>query len=214
MAVSWNPADKNVGITLSGTGNLTAAGSGATAAWRSVRSTPSFTAGKIYAEVTCGARDSAKGFMFGLMNATASLASFAGSDANGVGFQTDGGIWKTGSNLVVGTDLNGYLVGTTAGVAVDVAAKKIWFYSPQNSLWNNGAIGAQNPATGTGGFDITSLGATLYYGFSAYNSGTGTDTGTLNTGATTFARTPPAGFTGIDGSGGGATVQARAMVLA
>ena len=73
---------------------------------------------------------------------------------------------------------------------------KCWFRTALNTNWNNAAIGAQNPATNTGGMAIGALSAVPVFAIvtSSGGSAAGTDSYTANFGATTFVLTPPAGF--------------------
>lgn len=287
---TWNPSDKSANITLSN-GNLTATAVTTTSTWRSCRATTSLTTGKAYFELQAATVDSSNGWMGGVANATASLAGFVGSDLNGIGYQSQGTVYKNGSSLstidafsattfwravrgsgsqgsgklylevtasavdgvngfafglanasftlvtyYAGQDNNacgfqqsgnywlnavkivpdggGYAVGATAALAVDLGAQKLWFYSPATGLWNSGAIGAQNPATGVGGIAIGVLGLPLYPVFSGYSSGT--DTAILNVGGASFVNTVPSGFSAWDvgGTTGPAAQAAYAMVMA
>lgn len=88
-------------------------------------------------------------------------------------------------------------VGT--GVAIDLDAQKIWFWTPWDGRWNDGDLSAQNPATGAGGlaFFFIAPGTTLYPGIGA-NARSGFDAyHTINGGDSDWqipGRTAPAGF--------------------
>lgn len=190
----WNPSDDGSGEFTLSNGNLTEATIGSTNAWNSGRSNTSKSTGKWYFEFTCNNNNSNSGIMVGLMSAAGNLASYAGSDTHGVGWQSGGSLYQNGSQLINGTGSNGYAQGDTTAVAIDLTNNLIWVYSTQASEWNNS--GTANPGTGVGGVSITTLG-TAFLAFSG-NPQNGVTGGTLNTGASSFAHSLPAGFTAWD----------------
>lgn len=81
----------------------------------------------------------------------------------------------------------------TLGIAIDLDNKRMWG-RVGNGVWS-GASG--NPATNTGGFDISSIGSVAcFIAFSAFNG----DATTANTGATQFERDVPSGFSAWGGA--------------
>lgn len=81
---TWNPSDKSANITLS-VSNTVATSSGGSG-WYSARSTIWKSTWKHYWEITI---TSGTVWINGIMNSTASLANYAGSDANWYGFYWD-----------------------------------------------------------------------------------------------------------------------------
>lgn len=190
----WNVADSGAGILL-GVDQLTASEDGVvnSGAWRSVRSTSSKAAGKFYFEATINALTT--GMMVGLANAAATLASFVGGDANGIGWQPGfHAIWNNSSQIA---DNGTTTVGQTIGIAADIVAGKRWFYNPSTGLWNNAALSAENPATGAGGLVAIVLTGELFAGYSVVNSSS-QDSATANFGAAAFVHPLPSGFTAWD----------------
>jgi hypothetical protein len=204
-ATTWNPIDKNAGITLSN-GNLTATGSaGSGTTNQAVRGTTALSAStKQYFEVT--ATKASRYWFVGVMGGSASV-----SDGTNVG-ETNGicfGNMNAGSSLVY---RNGAVVGAATyatvntgdviRVAVDRAANKVW-WAINNTPWTTGATpwldgtsGTTNdPATGTGGAVISAVTGTIY---PAWSSAFTSDAGTINGGATAFAYAVPAGFVALD----------------
>jgi hypothetical protein len=158
---TWNPADKDSSVTLS-SANALAAGN-ATDAFRSVRSTTSKSAGKIYHEVQMTlSPGGATTWMCGIMNSLAGLGSYPGADANGVGVypwtNATGGFYYNGAiTNMTAISSGGATSGKTLGVALDLsAAPKLLWATIDGTTWNNG--GTASPATGVGGFTITPSG--------------------------------------------------------
>ena len=156
---TWNPADKDAGITLSG-GNLTAVNNTAN---KSVRATIGKTTGKWYWEVT---NNVVAENDIGIANASMSLATYVGSDANGAGYDSaDGKIYK--NNTAVATGGATYGVPDIIGIALDVDAGTVKFYK-NNTLqytYTYGFTGTIYPATG--GF-IIAASSTANFGASAF----------------------------------------------
>ncbi len=93
--------------------------------------------------------------------------------------------------------------GVTLGVAVDTTANLIWFCTSTSSgspVWNGG--GSANPATGAGGYDISSLTTSALVPFySTTATATTTNAATLNVGGTSFLYGLPTGFAALGGTG-------------
>jgi hypothetical protein len=212
---TWNPADKNAAIALSG-GNLTATSSaGSGSANCAVRATQAIsTTQKQYFEVTVSGTVG-QYLSVGVMNAAASLSANIA--------QTNGAALV--NNLFTGstrTYINGTQNITTAysifssgqviRVAVDRAANKIW-WAVNNNPWTSGAtpwIGStsgttDDPATGTGGANISGVTGAIYPALGSAWTG---DVATFNGGTAAFAYTPPTGFTGVDITSGTPTTVA------
>jgi hypothetical protein len=144
---TWNPADL-VNITLSG-GNLIAT---STAGSAGVRGIGSRSSGKYYWEYSYTFVNT-NSFSTGICLATASIT---GASAVGIAFLSR----STGDITVSGT-ASGFSLGapvapgSVVGIAVDFTAKLLWFRIAPSGNWNGS--GTANPATGTGGADITSI---------------------------------------------------------
>lgn len=112
-----------------------------------------------------------------------------GTGANTIGYQPSGAVRTNNATLQT---IAAYVAGDRIGVAVDPAARLIWF-RVNNGNWNNS--GAANPATGVGGIDFSAT---------TVNIGTATPavsasiTGTVWTTAfNTFTDAAPAGFAAV-----------------
>lgn len=176
-----NQADKDASLTLSG-GNLIATNNTG-GAFSGVRSIASHSTGKFYCELTATAQNFASFSQFGILTGGQSLASsFAGSNAAAY-MAGNGSAACNGVSIGSG---DGYAVtGQTAGMAVDLTAKKFWFWNSSTNRWNGDVIGNQNPVGAVGGFDISALAAGPYFiGISIWQLN---DIDTMNFGATTYA---------------------------
>lgn len=196
---AFDPAHISANVTLSN-GNLTATTTNT--AWQQARATLPQTTGKLYAECTfvnIGTVGNDKS-EFGICNGAASTVAgnpfgqdvnaymvFSHGDATGGTFYNGGTPLTSGFNLVNGTVL---------GVALDIPNKKVWFYNPIIGKWNNDVLANQNPATNTGGADLTALiaaNSTLYLaGGVQFN--TTSPVITMNGGSSAFSNTIPSGF--------------------
>jgi hypothetical protein len=186
---TWNPADKDASITLSG-GNLIATAS--VSGYQGVRAIASHSSGKYYSEDTYNSNPSGELIISGFANAAYNVASggFVGQSNNGVGYDGDAGlIWKNNVNTAVQTAVSGDVV----GYAIDLDNSKFWVRTihlgtPGN--WNNS--GTDNPATNTGGFSFAGLAAGPYFPAASIN--VNLTNITTNFGATAFAAAAPSGF--------------------
>ena len=176
---TWNPLD-NQGLTLAN-GNLDVSWS--TNSWYSLKSTIGVGTGKWYYEYTVNSGSSNQ--IIGLFSTTTAFPAVGGSgymtaSASGWGYQLDGN--KSNNNSFTST-------GTTAAagdvimVAFDMDAAKVWF--GKNGTWLNSG----NPGTGANAA-FSNLSGTLAPAVSLY----GSQSGSLNAGARSFAYTAPSGF--------------------
>ena len=161
---TWDPANKGANISLSG-GNLIASSS----AVGGVRSTIGKSSGKWYWEYTA---TTASNMINGVGNASASLASYPGSDANGWGYRSFNGDKANSSTAAYGAS---YVTGDVIGVALDITSGTIEFYK------NNVSQGVA----------FSGLSGTI---FAMCGSVSGSDVLTANFGATALTYTPPSGF--------------------
>jgi hypothetical protein len=170
---TWNPSDKSSNIGLSN-GNLTMTRINASDAYCSARSTISVSAGKKYWENTVQVSGP---WVVGIGKAAASLAAYAGFDANGWGYIQTGGKYTGGANTAYGAT---FVAGDVIGVALDMDAGTLTFYK------NNVSQGvAYSGLTGP------------MFAMSTVNKASPAGAITTNFGASAFAYTPPAGFTGL-----------------
>lgn len=177
MTTTWSTTAKNANVTLSN-GNLTATASG-------------FFCGRTDLFVTAGQKRTIE-FTFtavgdptggGVCNASASLADgrFIGDALTGTGHYEDGHCWKA---FLIVEELSTFGAGDVVGVHVE-GGNKVWW--SKNGVFDNG----DNPATNTGGVDISGMGDVAF----AYVVNGPL---TANFGATPLAFAPPAGFTTPD----------------
>jgi len=200
---TWNPSDKSASITLSNA-NLTAAQNTTNGGVRSVQSV---TGGKYYWEVTMTTWSQSQ-TMVGVASPTCVLSSVASSALQCAMVQQGGSMFVNGSPQ--GPTLPGCTTGAVICIAVDVSAALTWFRVGAAGQWN--ASGTANPATGVGGFSIssiTSAGIFALWAAATY----GPDAGTANFGGSAFVGTPPSGFTaGLSTTTTGTTVQATGVL--
>jgi hypothetical protein len=169
---TWNPADKDGSITLTG-GNLVMNGTNG-GAFMNARSTLGKSTGKWYWENTVGGPVE---WMIGVGTSAAGLTNaFVGSDAFGWGMYTTGpSSYHSGTSANYGS---GMAAGDVIGVALDMTAGTLTFYK-------NGV---------SQGVAFTGISGTVFAMSSVRQVGA---TIAANFGATAFAYTPPAGFVGL-----------------
>lgn len=184
---TWNPADKSVNVALTN-GNLAATGSTTNA---SCRATSSKTSGKYYFEATwTGSNFSVQsGAAVGIVTSTGNVSTGFTSGPSALVRIAQGMILYNGSDSGMAT--SALAPGGVHGVAVDLDNKRIWFRN-NAGLWNGS--GAANPATNTGGLDISSL-FTANAAYPAFSGHSVSSTATTNFGASSFTGAVPAGFT-------------------
>lgn len=165
---TWNPADKNANMNLSG-GDLTAARAAGTGD-SGVRAIASASTGKKYWEVTINTLVSTGGDFApaGIANSTWNLTFIGASGSAGF----------TGSS--------GFVAGEVACVAVDLDARKLWARRNGGSWQPSG-----DPAAGTGGTDISAITGALFAAVFQKNGG---DSMTANFGGSAYSQTPPSGY--------------------
>lgn len=177
---TWNSADKNANITLSG-GDLIATAA-AIANFFAARATVGKSIGKFYMEQTVSAVGGL--VQLGVMRSTASIAngSYVGFDVNGWGYNSNGNVVNNSSNIAT------YATYTTAdviGMCFSPSLGKLWF--SKNGVWQSG-----DPSAESGGITITSAVA-WFPAFGGNNSGAAV----ANFGRTAFAYAPPTNSIGI-----------------
>lgn len=173
-----DPNNKGPDINVSG-GNTIAQIITNTLGWQSIRSNVSKTTGKYYFEAML----SGTNIGAGVCDGTQAMTNFLGSTSHSVGYLQGSIYLNGGSAKAMPGNAN-----STIKVAVDVGGRLFWAaITGQN--WNND--GTANPATGTGGIDISTLTGALFIGLSLYDNGS---QNTLNTGQNPYQNTPPTGF--------------------
>jgi len=206
---SWNPSDQT-GVTLSGS-NLTATNNGG--ANGAVRSVNSFSSGKYYWEVTTNAGSTQCGV--GIANAAAVLANFYNNSAVGGSYLYNSSIspvYLNGSSA--GINL-GSQISTSGGIlciALDVTNSLLWYRIAPSGNWNGS--GTANPATGTGGINVSAVVGPGNPAFAivCYSTGAGSAV-TANFGASAFSGAVPSGFQPFLGSSTTGSVVSATGVL-
>jgi hypothetical protein len=146
--ITWNPADKSTSISLSNE-NLTAS-TGLSTGTHGLRANGSIASGKKYFESSSGLISALQGI--GIANASWPLNNTAlGADANSISYRPSGAV--VGNNSTLAT-IAAYIVNSIISIAFDLTNNKIWF-RVNGGNWNNDVIANQNPATNTGGVDIS-----------------------------------------------------------
>jgi hypothetical protein len=168
---TWNPADKDVSITLSN-GNLTY--STLAGAYRSVRATQGKSSGKWYWEVV-STGDAGKA-LNGAAKSTAPLNNFVGVDTNGFGLY-----WLDGTKVTNSTN-TAYAGGaiansTVVGVKLDMDAGTLGFI-----------VNGVDKGTAFSGLSGT------FYPIGGTGSTTGNVIVTANFGASGFSGSVPSGY--------------------
>jgi hypothetical protein len=191
-SVKWNQADKDAGITLTGSDLIATNNSGSGAA---VRATASIS-GKRYFEIGATSVNTGAGSAnVGLANATYNLTSSLLGTTNSFGNRMDGLLLSNfgaiGSCATVG--LTAWNTGDTVAVAVDQPSTLVWFAAGTAVRGNWNADGAADPATGTGGCNYS--GSVTGALFAAFNTATLTDSMTLKSSSTSWSFPAPSGFT-------------------
>ena len=186
-----NESDKAAGITLSN-GNLTATATGGTGSSRLlVRATTSKSSGKWVFAFDPTAVGAATGeYAVGVAAAGASLTNYLGNDNNSIGAFANGQIWRGGVQRLAANAVTDYSAAASeVMIAVDLDNHTFWVREGAGN-WNNN--GSADPATNTGGIDISALPTTL---FPTVQFWTANDAGTINFGAIAFTNAAPSGFT-------------------
>jgi hypothetical protein len=166
-------------------GNLTVTGT--TAGDGGARAIDPKTSGKWYVEFACTfAANGDNGV--GATNAAASLNGMGATPFNAILSYRSGNTYC--NNVLLGS--TGVTNPTTVDMALDLDNKKVWF-RPNGGNWNGS--GTADPATNTGGWDISALNPNAGM-FAAVSIGTTSASATANFGASAFSRSVPSGFAG------------------
>jgi hypothetical protein len=126
----------------------------------------------------------------GIASTTWDNATALGSGNNTIGYAPSGAVTNNGATL---STIAAYVQGNRIGVAVDPVNRLIWF-SVNGGNWNNNA--ANNPATGVGGIDYSSI-AGLNTMVAAVSASVTGNVWTM-TFSTPFTGTAPGSFASMD----------------
>jgi hypothetical protein len=187
-AVTWDSGKMGSHFVLSG-GNLVAAQNGSASNHEIVLSTTGHSSGKYYFEITAVVSNASLGL------ASAALGSY--NDDMGITDAKTLGTYNGGQTYInsasIGSGWGWASVPDWLGIAVDFTAQKIWIQNITFAQpWNND--GAADPATGTNGWNISTLTNGPWY-IAAQLPETQTSPGvTLNVGGTAYTGTAPSGF--------------------
>lgn len=187
---TWNSADKDSSITLTG-GDLIAT-KGGTDAFRSLRAIASHSSGKYYWEITINTIVTNTGVQVGVANSSMALTSYVSDTTNGVAWSDH----TTGVRLNDTTPSNGstgtetYAAGDIVCLALDLDNLKLWVRKNNNNWMGSGTA---DPATNTLGASLSTLAAGPYYP-AATLFDNGGDQITANFGGSAFTYTAPSGF--------------------
>lgn len=177
-----SPWDKGNNTTLSG-GNLVIT-CGAPAGWRLARGVLGKSTGKKYFEATVSTLVARQ--IIGLAANTVLTSSYVGDGLTSWGLYSNSGnsakIYNAGTAALGSAWASGMVI----QVAADLDNGKIWF--GQNNTW----LGSGDPAAGTNPA-YTGLSGVLYPAWSGYDAG---EIDTFNFGGSSWAYTPPTGFSG------------------
>ena len=184
---TWNSADKHADITLSG-GDLIATKTGTTA-FRGFRGVANHSTGKYYWEYVVGSEVTANNTYMGFSNSSQALTTFMGSSNNSVAWATGATqLIKNSGGFSSGTGVS-YAAGDVVSWALDLDNSRVWVRKNGGNWMNDGA---KDPATNTGGIDISGVAAGPYYPSGSLL--TATDYVTANFGGSAYTYTPPSGF--------------------
>ncbi len=114
------------------------------------------------------------------------------------GIVDEGGSWISNPHRIVAS----MQLGGTLDFAVDTVNHKLWWRSSLSGQWDENPN--DNPATNTGGIDISPLGGAPLYPVVTDWTGAGA-AATINGGTVSFRDSVPAGFTALDNLGGGSS---------
>jgi hypothetical protein len=185
---TWNSADK-ASITLSG-GDLIATKTGADADAQ-VRSVASRSSGKVHFEATFTTvitNSSSMGLGIASASHTLGGGSYVGSDLTSVGVWGDKSVYLNGSaTTLLSTNP---AQGDVMAIEVDFGAALLWVKTSSSTNWNNN--GSADPATGTGGFNISTLTSSPWY--IICDAEQTNQAWTLNAGGSAYAFTPSSGY--------------------
>ena len=187
IPTTWNSADKSGTTMVLTNSNLTATASAGGSGVEGVRGVTGFSTGKYYFECTMTAWTSVS---TGVGIAKRSISVSTAIIAVGVSgiVRNNGNIYVNNVNVgTLGARANGNII----GIACNFDTPLIWFRVAPSGNWNNS--GTADPATGVGGFNITSILTEALSPF--FRTAAQNDNCTANFGASAFVGAVPSGFT-------------------
>jgi hypothetical protein len=128
----------------------------------------------------------------GVATGNQDMSQFLGQSNEGIAMYGSGMVYR---NNVLLTTYGTFAATSNVSIAVDRPNNKIW-WRVNGGNWNNDVIGNQNPATNTGGQDISAVAGNLFPAFHVEHAGDSC-TGKFASGSWTYAA--PSGFTEIIG---------------
>lgn len=185
---TWNPADKNSGLTLSG-GNLIVTNA-SSSTFRMVRSIAGHTSGKYYWEVTIGSATSSD-YLIGIANAaeSASDGGYTGASVNSLGWYS--GSSQLGNPGFVANTGTTYEGSDNIGFELDVDNQKLWVRKNGGAWLGDNGGATPNPLTNTQGATTSAITGAI---FASVTVDLATSFITANFGGSAYAYTPDAGF--------------------
>jgi hypothetical protein len=196
VATTLDPSKTNAHVILSG-GNLIALADSSGTIGNSL-SINGHSTGKFYAEATITTIAVGGYFMalgFGIATSYSDTAGIGNNGTDNAGWWVDASDSNFYQNGNVGTTTNmaNVAAGDIVGIAVDLTNKKIWFRDNNQNSNEWDASGTANPATNTGGIDISpslSGSPTEYFAVLVTSS----NKIAMNFGNTSYNAAAPAGF--------------------
>jgi hypothetical protein len=183
---TWNPADKGTTNTILSNANLTYGAGASNTTNDGCRSTVGRTTGKLYFELTTAGTSSTVMLGVGTSSAIFNVI-LSGSGGSFAVYTTNGHIWNNATDTTI--SIGAPTAGTVYCYAIDLVNMRGWIRKDGGN-WNNS--GTANPATNTGGQDISWLSGAVYV-LVASNVNANPIV-TANFGATSFAQAIPSGF--------------------
>ncbi|RAX37937.1 SPRY domain-containing protein [Rhizobium tropici] len=122
----------------------------------------------------------------GVATATVDFNNYLGKNLQGIAVEPNGQVWYNAAQL--GT-VAAVPAGSTVGIAVDITNRLIWFRTGSGN-WNNSA--SANPATGAGGFSISTFSSATIFPAVIWRENQGTAQIAMT--ASSWLTVPPTGF--------------------
>ncbi len=122
----------------------------------------------------------------GIATATVDFNNYLGKNLQGIAVEPNGGVWFSAAQLGTAAAIP---AGSTVGIAVHITNRLIWFRSGSGN-WNNSA--SANPATGAGGFSISTFSSATIFPAVIWRGNQGTAQIAMT--APSWLTVPPTGF--------------------
>lgn len=154
-ALTWSSTEKVAQITLSNSDHTATSSAGDP---DGVRTDVGFAAQKV-----CWAVQLTGGGSIGFSTAAQGLYQFPGQDISPSIDPNDHILYVNGVSAgVTGSNVLGNTV-VFAINGADFDPPKVWVWNSTDNQWNNAAIGAQNPVSNVGGYNLTLAASTVYH---------------------------------------------------